>query len=203
MKLKNLTLGISYIFIAAIIAVSVLGFQAHADTTAASASGAQAGSLAGAQSNLGVTQDFRNYSINNQPAPDYSRAIGAAIAPAIPGSLITCQGGVSASGGFMGGAFAIGKSIESDPCNLRQNAMLLHNIGDDQAARIVMCIDDNVREAYRLTDRPCPQDNPGVNSAQIKANSEAKQLALQAQFDKRYGVDPIDGHVISKPKGGW
>ena len=155
-------------------------------TTNSFADGISTGSQSGSQSGAAVYQDFGHNAAT--PAVDLSRQVGTAIAPAIPGSLITCQGGISASAGFMGGAFALGRSIESDPCNLRQNAQVLINLGDAEAARIVMCTDPIVRAAYLLTDRPCPQSNPKVNAKEIEARSQKKQLELQATFDKRYGV---------------
>jgi len=175
--MKHVYLFLSYFFVAVVIVLSLFG-NANAEQ--------QSNSTAGSQSGAVIVQDFGHNAAS--PAVDLSRGVGAAYAPAIPGSLITCQGGVSVGAGFAGGAFSLGRSIESDPCNLRQNAQLLANLGDMEAARIVMCTDPIIRAAYLLTDRPCPQSNPTLNAAKIKAKSLEKLAALQAQFDKRYGV---------------
>ena len=175
--MNKIGLIICYLFVATVLTLAIFG-KARADQTTQTAS----------QSGAVIVQDFGH---NAASAPiDLSRSVGTAYAPAIPSSLITCQGGVSVGAGFAGGAFSLGRSVESDPCNLRQNAQLLANIGDAEAARIVMCTDETVRAAYLLTDRPCPQSNPTVNAEQIKAKSQARQLALQSKFDKRYDVRP-------------
>jgi hypothetical protein len=175
--MKHIYLFGSYFFVAVVIVLSLFG-NAHAEQQSNSAAGSQSGAV--------IVQDFGHNAAS--PAVDLSRAVGTAYAPAIPGSLITCQGGVSVGAGFAGGAFSLGRSIESDPCNLRQNAQLLANLGDMEAARIVMCTDPIIRAAYLLTDRPCPQSNPTINAAKIKAKSLERLAALQAQYDKRYGI---------------
>ena len=164
------------LLVAAIFALALIG-AGHADQTT-QASSTQSGAV--------IIQDFGHNAAT--PAADFSRAVGNAYAPAIPASLVTCQGGVSAAAGFAGGAFSLGRSIESDPCNLRQNAMAVLNCKGDASCLAIMCNDPIVKSSLLLTDSPCPQSNPKLNAAKIKANSQARQLALQAQFDKRYGV---------------
>jgi hypothetical protein len=173
--MKKFFLVLSYLFVASVLTLAVFG-QAKAGTV----------STAGSQSGAAIYQDFGH---NAASAPvDLSRSVGTAIAPAIPGSLITCQGGVSFSTGFAGGSIALGKSIESDPCNLRQNAMAYLNCHGDSGCVAIMCNDPIVKASLLLTETPCPQSNPSVNAAQIKERSQKRQLDLQAQFDKRYGV---------------
>jgi hypothetical protein len=164
-------------------------FSVFAVTVANSASQAQAQALAGSQSGSGSSSgsNLNLYQTSNAPPVNLSNAVGMAYAPALTTTLTgTCMGSTSAGAGFAGGAFSIGSTWVDRGCTLRFNANSLVAIGDVAAARAVMCQDEDVRQAYALTGNFCPQD--GVNMPKIRADSQRRQLELQAQFDKRYNV---------------
>lgn len=88
------------------------------------------------------------YSVRNVPE---------VVAPSIVGGnpcAIGASGGLALSGfGITGGATWADKQ-----CERRQQAALLYNIGRSKAAVELMCQDDNVRAALRISGEPCVTD---------------------------------------------
>ena len=138
---------------------------------------ASSGSSAGG----GDAASSQNVSVNtSNPPADLSKSVGVAIAPSVYNSMITCMGGVSASGGFAGGAFAIGTSIESDPCNVRQFAAMVQN--DPVLFKAVMCQDSIMKAAYAKIGRSCDAKKEVISQEQAKLNSEARMKVLAEQY---------------------
>ena len=138
---------------------------------------ASSGSSAGG----GDAASSQNVSVNtSNPPADLSKSVGVAIAPSVYNSQITCMGGVSASGGFAGGAFAIGTSIESDPCNVRQFAAMVQN--DPVLFKAVMCQDSIMKAAYAKVGRSCDAKKEVISQEQAKLNSEARMKVLAEQY---------------------
>lgn len=156
--------------------LGVGGNSASTSSTGDSISSSSSGSYGGGSStNVNVSA--------NTAAPDLSNAVGAAIAPPVYNSMITCMGGVSAGGGFAGGAFSLGTSIESDDCNVRQDAMLVKD--DPEVFKAVVCQSPRIKEAYRIAGRPCLDKPATLTAAQAKANSEAKMRLLAERHAKQ------------------
>jgi len=141
-------------------------------STGASTSGSTAQS-----GNSGASVNIKNQ------GTDLSRGVGVAVAPAVYNSMITCMGGVSASGGFAGGAFSVGTSIESSDCNVRQDALLVKD--DPEVYKAVACQSPRIKEAYRLAGRPCLTEPEALTKAQAKANSEARMKRLAEEYAKK------------------
>jgi hypothetical protein len=136
----------------------------HADTT-------QAGSSSLGQAVSVTTIDQRNYA-----KTDLSRAVGTALAPTIYNSMQTCMGGVSAAVGAPSASVAIGASIESHDCNVRQDALMVQS--DPEVYKAVLCQSSRLEKAYKMVGRPCLTEPEQLTEAQAKANSEARMKAL-------------------------
>jgi hypothetical protein len=147
--------------------------DARSDTLRSSSIG-----QAGAESNQALTIDQRNYA-----KTDLSKAVGTAIAPTIYNSMITCMGGVSAAVGAPSASVAVGASIESEDCNVRQDALMVQN--DPEVYKAVLCQSPRIEKGYKLAGRPCLTAPEQLTAAQAKANSEAKMKVLIAQYAKK------------------
>jgi hypothetical protein len=81
------------------------------------------------------------------------------IAPNVMGGN-TCA--VGASGGIAtpGFGLALGATWADRACELRQQAALLYNMGEQKSALELMCQNDNIRSAMRIAARPCAADIP-------------------------------------------
>ena len=113
--------------------------------TATGGAGGAGGSAAVATSaNAGATNQGVQQGVTiNQNAPERVMTVGAA-----PDILTTptapCRIAVGVSGGWLGGALGFGTSVEDEGCTLRENARLLHNFGEKDAALKLMCNDEKV-----------------------------------------------------------
>jgi hypothetical protein len=90
-------------------------------------------------------------------------------------SVITgnvCALGASAGASFIGTGVAFGASWESEQCERRQTAALLHNAGYRDASRELMCDKREVYDAMRRSGTPCllrPDWEPKTTMAQQPA----------------------------------
>lgn len=128
------------------------GSGSSSSGTRASAGGASGGS----PSDPSAAGGDPAYSINYSGG--YSvRNVPEVIAPNVVGGnpcAIGASGGLAVSGfGISGGATWADKQ-----CERRQQAALLFNIGKQRAAVELMCQDDNVRVALRVSGEPCTAD---------------------------------------------
>ena len=78
---------------------------------------------------------------------------------------------VGASGGLSVSGFGIagGATWADRQCERRQQAALLYNMGEPKVALELMCQDDNVRAAMRLSGRPCTTDVAAAQPAAVAA----------------------------------
>lgn len=118
---------------------------------AAAQTGASTASTGGSQANLGLTQN----SVNYNPSDVTIRS-----APALGNiGIVTgnvCAISAAAGGSFIGTGIMLGASWESMMCETRHRAALMANMGDQQAAKELMCGSDKaIYDAYKTAGRPC------------------------------------------------
>jgi hypothetical protein len=73
-----------------------------------------------------------------------------------------CAIGASAGLSMAGFGIAGGATWADKQCERRQQAALLFNIGKAKAATELLCQDDNIRAALRVSGEPCMADAPPV-----------------------------------------
>ncbi len=157
---------------AATLVFATIAVPAFADTTMAGA-GASSSSVSGAQAQSGVAvnrtenlqgqQASQAITFNPASLPTSTemtvRSAPEVVAPALTTTLTeTCMG--SSSGGVSGVAFGIsvGSTWTDKDCQNRLNARQLAAMGYRAAARVVMCANPIVRQAFKDTGLPCPGD---------------------------------------------
>lgn len=117
-------------------------------------------------SNTGVVVDASNHSVAT--GSDLSKAVGMAAAPALTTTLTeTCMGSTSAGAGFSGGSFSFGTTWRDTECVNRLNAREVKTFGDVQAAKEILCANDNVRESFKRVGRPCVLDGGSYEQALV------------------------------------
>ena len=90
---------------------------------------------------------------------DLSEAIPNVFIPALSNVPETCAISNSAGGSISGFGFGFGKSKVEMECSRRMYARLVGQLGDTEAAKNILCFNDEVRESYREAGRPCPDNN--------------------------------------------
>lgn len=110
--------------------------------------GSNSNSNSGAMSSSGVNIRYGNG----------HKGTGAAIAPGLIASGLSCQGSVSTGAGGAGWGFAFGITKMDRDCNTRENAKIVGLTGDVPASKEVMCTIREVRDAYAMVGRPCLRD---------------------------------------------
>jgi hypothetical protein len=118
---------------------------------AAAQTGASQATTGGSTANLGLTQN----STNINPADVTIRS-----APALGNiGIVTgnvCAISAAAGGSFIGTGIMLGASWESMMCETRHRAALMANMGDQSAAKELMCGSDKaIYDAYKTAGRPC------------------------------------------------
>jgi hypothetical protein len=73
-----------------------------------------------------------------------------------------CAIGASAGVSMAGFGIAGGATWADRQCERRQQAALLYNMGEQKVAVELMCQDDNVRAAMRVSGKPCSADLAAV-----------------------------------------
>jgi hypothetical protein len=79
-----------------------------------------------------------------------------------------CAIGASAGVSVAGFGIAGGATWADRQCEQRQQAALLYNMGEQKVAIELMCQDDNVRVAMRVSGKPCTAD---IAAAQVPATT--------------------------------
>jgi hypothetical protein len=77
-------------------------------------------------------------------------------APSVVGGN-PCVIGASFGASGLGFGVAAGVGVQDPECEMRQQVALLANIGLTDVAIARFCMEDDVREAFALSGRPCPQ----------------------------------------------
>jgi hypothetical protein len=132
-------------------AVGVGGNQsqtANGGAGGASTSGASAAAAAGA-SNVGNAQSVQVVNSTPERIMTVGQAPDVLATPTAP-----CRISVGISGGWLGGAIGFGSSTEDEGCTLRENARLLHNFGQKEAALKLMCNDAKVAAVLSVCATP-------------------------------------------------
>lgn len=83
------------------------------------------------------------------------KQVGAAIAPGLIASGLSCQGSASVGAGGGGWGMAFGTTVMDRNCDTRENAKIVGLLGDSSASKEVMCNIKEVRNAYAAVGRPC------------------------------------------------
>lgn len=68
------------------------------------------------------------------------------------------MGSTSVGAGWSGASISFGTTWRDSACVRRLDARQVHQLGDAQAAKEVMCDSDLVRDAFRRVGRPCAED---------------------------------------------
>lgn len=108
-------------------------------------------------SNQGVST---NVSVNNN-TPDSLRTVGNA-PDVIAYPTAPCRISVSASAGWLGGAFGFGSSVLDESCRRIEVSRQLHNLGQRDAAVSVMCNEPEAAKALGAAICPQPKQEPVV-----------------------------------------
>lgn len=136
----------------------------NSGANATSNSGANSGSASqsGAVLNYSPTYEASkgvnysgSYTIKNTPE---------ASAPPLTAGMNTCMGSSSAGGSGPGFGISVGSTWEDEGCTRRNYAGMMHEMGYEDAARNMLCQDDNVRAAFALTPNPCPAEVASVST---------------------------------------
>lgn len=124
----------------------------NANSTSGSNSNAATNSTA---SNQGNSQTINNNS--TYPANQTIKAAPAVVAPALTTTLTeTCMGSTSLGVSVLGFGATGGSTWQDRQCIRRLNAReLAQTIGDRDAAREVMCADEEIFRVYNAMGRPC------------------------------------------------
>lgn len=136
--------------------------NANSEANSASLSKATGGNASSTASNGAAnSQNAQNLTVNNVQ-PDHTTADVKSTpniyAPALTTTLTdTCMGSTSLGGSGMGVGVSIGTTWEDRNCNRRLYAREVASLtGDREAARAILCQDEDVRKAFEAVSRPCP-----------------------------------------------
>ena len=121
-------------------------------TSTRSGSAGSAGDPSGTGGTTGTGYSGTNYSgsytVRNTPE---------VIAPSVVGGN-PCAVGASGGLSLPGFGVALGGTWADKACERRQQAALMFNMGETKVAYELMCQDDNVRSAMRVSGKPCAAD---------------------------------------------
>jgi hypothetical protein len=127
--------------------------------TSSSTSASGANSASGSNSGANVLVDQRSTGSGNVYNPAQPTDVTVRSAPQVYApSVITgnvCALGASAGASFIGTGVTLGGTWESEQCENRQRAALLHNMGYKQAAKELSCDNRSTYEAMKRAGDPC------------------------------------------------
>lgn len=115
-----------------------------------------------------------------------SNAVGMATAPSLTTTFSeTCMGSTSMGAGFAGGALSLGSTWTDEECVRRLSAREVKSFGDVQAAKEILCGNEEVRQAFKRVGRPCWIDG-GIyvqtTSVSISEESKRRQEVLYVEM---------------------
>ncbi len=110
------------------------------------------------------------YTVRNTPA---------VIPPSVVGGN-ACAVGASGGMSVAGFGIAAGSTWADRACERRQQAALLFNMGESKVALELMCQDDHVRDAMKLSGKPCSADIPVAQAPAVVAVPVAQAAPAQA-----------------------
>jgi hypothetical protein len=102
-----------------------------------------------------------------------------------------CSVGASAGMSVAGFGIAGGATWADKQCERRQQAALLYNIGKQKAATELLCQDENIRAALRVSGEPCAADMaPGAAAASAPV-AQATPVLAAAKIEPAPAAKPI------------
>jgi hypothetical protein len=140
---------------------SATGGVSDAKSTATGGAGGSSSASGGSsQATNGSTTaaNAQNITFNStSPSKTTVRSAPTVYAPALTTTLTeTCMGSSSAAGSGVGFGFSLGSTWHDKDCVRRLNAReMAQTLGDRDAARALLCEDDNVRKAYESIGQDC------------------------------------------------
>lgn len=122
-----------------------------------------------------------------------SNAVGTALAPALTTTFSeTCMGSTSMGAGFAGGAVSIGSTWKDEECIRRLSSREIKTFGDIQAAKEIMCGNEEVRKSFKSVGRPCAIDGgiytPVAVVVTITEESKRRQETLYIEALERLSL---------------
>lgn len=125
------------------------GFSSVGDVTATGGTGIGIGGNGGnggtGVGNAAAQAGATNSGVNNNTTVSSTYKAAAPSAPDVINSpTANCRITVGVSGSLVGGSVGFGTSVEDEGCTLRENARLLHNLGETAAAKALLCFDAKV-----------------------------------------------------------
>ena len=130
-----------------------------------------------------------SYTIRNTPE---------VIAPSVVGGN-PCSVGASGGVSLPGFGVTLGGTWADKACERRQEAALLFNMGENKVAVELMCQDDSVRNAMRVSGKPCSADIQPVASAPAAAPT-AMAASLSAPPAQ---IVLAAAHTATAPRPDW
>jgi hypothetical protein len=128
-----------------------------------------------------------SYTVRNTPE---------VIAPSVVGGN-PCSVGASGGVSMPGFGISLGGTWADKACERRQQAALMFNMGEAKVAYELMCQDDNVRTAMRVSGKPCATDIAPAPVAQAPAIAVATVPATTAP------ITLAVAHLPAAPRPEW
>ena len=170
--------------------VSVSGYAGVDSSGNSTGKSGGTGSSAGDPATGGGSLNYGgSYTIRNTPE---------VIPPSVVGGN-PCAVGASGGVALPGFGLALGGTWADKACERRQQSALLFNMGENKVALELMCQDDNVRTAMRVSGKPCTADTVPTPVAQASAPAMAVAAASATS-------DPVvlaATHVAAAPRPEW
>jgi hypothetical protein len=144
---------------AAAFPVAMLCLAPPTAATAQEAGGVTMEMTSGSTSNTNTSQGNEqviNFSSAEQRKRTEFVSVPDVSAPSVVGGN-PCVIGASFGASGLGFGVAAGVGVQDPECEMRQQVALLANIGLTDVAIARFCMEDEVREAFALSGRPCPQ----------------------------------------------
>lgn len=140
--------------------------------------------------NTGV--DARNQSVSTSTGSDLSRQVGMAVAPSLTTTFSeTCMGSTSMGAGFAGGSLSLGTTWEDIACIRRLDSREIKAMGDTQAAKELLCNNEEVRQAFKRVGRPCVIDGGTYAHLDIPTKSSVNDISKK-RMDALYEAAVIE-----------
>lgn len=151
--------------------------QAQAQTQG-QAQGQQQGQIAVGVGLAGVNSSGSSNTVTNQI--NEPRQTPAAIAPGLAASSEACMGSSSVGGSGAMFGFSVGTTWKNADCERRQYAKTMAALGDMDAAKAMLCMDEKVNAAYANAGHPCK--SMAEPKATVKPTAKVEGSFKQTSF---------------------
>lgn len=105
--------------------------------------------------------------------------VATATAPALAASTGTCMGSTSAGAQGATFGFSVGGTWTDDHCDRRYDSIRLQELGMTEAAMLLMCGKESVREAMKLAGTPCPEKEMKTKAVEYTDPIVRRRLGLE------------------------